>query len=86
MHQSKSAGFDSEVQAFNINKEAGTWHYNAWGDGGLWEDDFKLTLDSFFMPAEWASRLTGWTFYFDGVMLNIVTEPCNVNNNFILRQ
>lgn len=82
----KSAGFDSEVQAFNINKEAGTWHYNAWGEGGLWEDDFKLTLDSFFMPAEWASRLTGWTFYFDGVMLNIVTEPCNVNNNFILRQ
>lgn len=82
----KSVGFDSEVQAFYIDKNNGTWHYNAWGDGGLWEDDFKLTLDSFFMPAEWAGRLTGWRFYFDGVMLNIVTEPCNVNNNFMLRQ
>lgn len=82
----KSAGFDNEVQAFYIDKDNNTWHYNAWSDGGLWEDDFTLTSDNFVMPAEWASRLTGWTFYFDGVMLNIVTEPCNVNNNFILRQ
>lgn len=82
----KSIGFENEVEAFQIDTDNKTWHYNAWGDGGLWEDDFKLTSDIFFMPAEWASRLTGWTFYFDGVMLNIVTEPCNVNNNFILRQ
>ena len=82
----KSCGFDAEVQALNIDAENKTWHYNAWNDGGLWEDDFPLTTDSFNMPAEWASRLTGWTFYFDGVMLNIVTEPSNVNNNFILRQ
>lgn len=82
----KSVGFENEVQAFHINEDNKTWHYNAWGDGALWEDDFRLTTDNFYMPAEWASRLTGWTFYFDGVMLNIVTEPCNVNNNFILRQ
>lgn len=78
----KSVNFENEVTAFGINKEFNTWNIRA----SLWEDTLPLTTESFFMPATLASRITGWRFYFDGVMLNIVTEECNVNNNFILRQ
>lgn len=80
----KSKGFDQEVIAFGIDTENETWHYTGWLDGSLWEADFPLT-SNFNFPVEKASQLTGWRFYFDGTMLNIVTEDCNVNNNFILR-
>lgn len=82
----KTKNYDVENIAFGINPDAETWHYYASMDGGLWEADLPLANNNFSMDVLSASQLTGWTFSFDGTMLNIVTEPCNVTNNFMLRQ
>lgn len=82
----KAKNYDVEVYAFDINTENGTWHYSARQDGGLWEAELPLASNTFSMDIASASQLTGWDFSFDGTMLNIVTDPCNVTNNFILRQ
>lgn len=82
----KAKNYDVELLAFEIDPDAGTWNYSSIPDGGLWKATLPLANNSFNMDVASASQLTGWTFSFDGTMLNIVTEPCNVTNNFMLRQ